>query len=763
MNTASPDIVQLVNKLAAKSVAPLDLLPHDDLREKLINIVLHGETVAQNTGAQRFFAEFSSAIGEKSVADVRVVVFGGGSGLSNIVGGDSCSSRWVANPFQGLKEVFPLTQSIVCITDDGGSSGELLKELPLIAVGDIRHVLLSSIQQAILQNTYALSVEEALQVVALLSALFNYRFTVLPCGIEEVFAVACKEVAALPQELYQLLKELLEIVFVDPRLSGIVTRPGCLGNFLVIAAIYRHVGPEFSNDDLAAHPQPLYQAISAGLAELAQTMGAPPRSVLPCTATPSQLRTVYSNGVAITGESKLSHVARGVPVEEVHVDYCGEPYVSSGVLEQIRNADILVFAPGSLYSSIIPVLKIPGVAEAVRGNSKALKVLVANLWVQAGETDRSLVDPERKFRVSDMLRAYEQNIPGGTQGLFSEILCVSLQDIPGSILQNYAVEGKIPIYLDRSVVRKQGYIPVECDIFSDIALKERQVLQHDPATLARVVKVLYGVSCCFDRSQDPVQTTFYPNGQENVSVYNKMPSVRYQKISKAFSEMTWLWDSSQEQTQQMIAIFTDIIWRHHDIPLEHLDAVKKIHIVSVDNWLRDQRWDSVFSFYAPKEKAVSIRADQLATEKALETSLLVALGQSLLGDYVREKCVTEVIIAGCCRGKMYDLVLREDGERTSYFDDKQLARYLKLARMHPGTKSNHYTRLVNGDENFTPPGVLMGLLYAWYLDNTLATHIDYKMAILKIPQADLIPEQKNMVARRREMIAFFREVVFARR
>ncbi len=57
----------------------------------------------------------------------------------------------------------------------------------------------------------------------------------------------------------------------------------------------------------------------------------------------------------------------------------------------------------------------------------------------------------------------------------------------------------------------------------------------------------------------------------------------------------------------------------------------------------------------------------------------------------------------------------------------------------------------------------MGLLYAWYLDNTLATHIDYKMAILKIPQADLIPEQKNMVARRREMIAFFREVVFARR
>ncbi len=56
----------------------------------------------------------------------------------------------------------------------------------------------------------------------------------------------------------------------------------------------------------------------------------------------------------------------------------------------------------------------------------------------------------------------------------------------------------------------------------------------------------------------------------------------------------------------------------------------------------------------------------------------------------------------------------------------------------------------------------MGLMYAWYIDNRFATHIEYKMSIMKINQTDLIPEQLNMVKRRRKMIEFFKEVVFKR-
>ena len=86
--------------------------------------------------------------------------------------------------------------------------------------------------------------------------------------------------------------------------------------------------------------------------------------------------------------------------------------------------------------------------------------------------------------------------------------------------------------------------------------------------------------------------------------------------------------------------------------------------------------------------------------------------------------------------------------------------YYELARMHEVTLGRHYTRLINGDEGFTPPGLLMGLTYTWYLENRLATHIEYKMTVMKIPQTDLIPEQKRMVGRQQRTISFFRDVVF---
>ena len=100
-------------------------------------------------------------------------------------------------------------------------------------------------------------------------------------------------------------------------------------------------------------------------------------------------------------------------------------------------------------------------------------------------------------------------------------------------------------------------------------------------------------------------------------------------------------------------------------------------------------------------------------------------------------------------------------ERGPAISEKQICRhYLQLARMLPTADPCHYTRIINGDEGFTPPGLFMGLMYAWYLENQLASHIEYKMTVLKIRQSDLIPEQLKMLARRKKIISFFRDVVF---
>ena len=756
-------IRHLFDSLMGRTVSPMALLPHDDLREKLIDLVLNGEPRGYDQELSRGFEDLSRAITTQVVDDVRVVVFGGGTGLSNIIGGDSRLEGWGENPFKGLKSIFPATRSVVCVTDDGGSTGELLKDLPLVALGDIRHVLLSSVQLVNLQRTYQITAEQAQEVASILAVIFNHRFTTLSGTAVSILREVCPRVDHLPKGLHDTLQRLAAILFSDKRLRPTLGRPHCLGNLLVVAAVYSHVEPELSNRDLADNPEFLHDALYAGLSDLFLVLGVATDGVLPCTTTPSQLRMVYANGVQTTGESKSSDSRRGVPVESVHVDYCSEPRVFARMLRRIEEADVIILAPGSLYSSIIPVFKAPGIAEAVRRNRGALKMLVANLWVQAGETDLSLSDPERKFRVSDMIRAYERNIPGGTAGLFREVLCLSMKDVPASVIQSYAVEGKVPIYLDRTVVRDQGYIPVECGIFSRRALEERGVIQHDPATLAQAVKVLYVASGCFDDGggtgdgqRRAVSTS------AGIVTDRVVPSVRYERIVNRLAEysLEWTADSPVLDRAALIEMLALIIWKHHDIPISHLGYARGVRCVDPSSWPRNQRWDNVYSFYDPENMLITIRADQLKSTDTLETPLLIAIGQSLLGSYAAEKRVEAMRVGGSFLGKIYHLVLREEGERVTFFNGEQLDDYLRFARMYPGEDLNHYTRLINGDEGFTPPGLLMGLLYAWYLDNTLASHIEYKMAVMKIPQTDLIPEQKRMVGRRRKMISFFREIVF---
>lgn len=761
-------VAEKLAELLQKQVSPIDLLPHENLREKFIDLVVNGEPPQHNQEITRLFSNLQEALGRRRTDQTKVVVFGGGTGLSNLIGGDSRLEGWGRAPFRGLKEIFPRTRSVVCVTDDGGSTGELMKDLPLVAIGDIRHVMLSSIQLAVLQRTYQVSVGRAGQIVAELARFFNYRFQRRPESADSLIDETRANMEVVPRGLREILRELTVRVFTDSRLAGILKRPHCLGNLVVAAAIYRFLDPGITAEDVSADPQLLHDPIFAGLQYLSLALGTGSRAVMPCTTTPSQLRVVYSNGVMTTGESKASSVRRGFPVESAHVDFCGEVLVHPEIVSDIEDADILILAPGSLYSSIIPVFKVPGLAEAVRRNTKALKILVSNLWVQAGETDLSMADPERKFRVSDMIRAYERNIPGGTEGLFHEVLCLSLKDVPASVIQSYAVEGKIPIYLDRDVVRAQGFTPVECGIYSKQALAERGVIQHDPAMLATAVKVLYSGAECFSAAETKrpgVRPAAQIQCSEFPSRINMLPNLKYQRIVARISALPI--ECSQKCSTECYGglglvreTICGILWKHHDIPLAHLEYVAGIRCIAVDHWNRDQRWDNVYGFYDPEDRLIKIRKDQVGDRNKLEVALLIALGESLLGDYALEKTMADVVQEGIVIGKVYHLRLRGEKERSCYFTTPQLDDYLQLARMHAAGPGNHYTRLINGDEGFTPPGLLMGLMYAWYLENRLATHIEYKMTVMKIPQTDLIPEQKKMVGRRERIISFFRDVVF---
>ncbi|HXW93780.1 MAG TPA: gluconeogenesis factor YvcK family protein [Terriglobales bacterium] len=99
--------------------------------------------------------------GDRPQRRLRVVAIGGGTGLSTLlqglkrytaIPGDLCSNRSPQAPIASLS-------AVVTVTDDGGSSGRLRKELNMLPPGDIRNCIV------------ALSEDEAL-----LSKLFRHRF-----------------------------------------------------------------------------------------------------------------------------------------------------------------------------------------------------------------------------------------------------------------------------------------------------------------------------------------------------------------------------------------------------------------------------------------------------------------------------------------------------------------------------------------------------------------------------------------------------------
>ena len=236
-------------------LSPLDLLPHQDLREKIIDLALRGVPAGAHGQAKAHLQSFRQELLAKSVEDVHVVVFGGGTGLSNIIGGDSRLASWAQKPFIGLKEIFPQTHSIVCITDNGGSTGELLKDLPMVAVGDMRHVLLSSIQLTNLQKRYHIGAREAAGVATILSDLFNWRYSGPLLRDRADFSAIEKKLLGLPRSLAQFFESLCDHLFSDPRLAASLKRSHCLGNLLLATAVYKEIEASVTNLELLHQPQ----------------------------------------------------------------------------------------------------------------------------------------------------------------------------------------------------------------------------------------------------------------------------------------------------------------------------------------------------------------------------------------------------------------------------------------------------------------------------------------------------------------------------
>ena len=299
----------------------------------------------------------------------KVVVLGGGTGMSNLL--------------RGLKQ-FPLDiTSIVTVCDDGKSTGILREEFNIPAVGDIRRVLV------------ALSETEPLVM-----DLFNYRFK------------------------------------TSSDLDG-----HTVGNLLLTAAT------EISGN------------LSDGIEALSKVLNLKGK-VVPLTEDNVTLMAELCDGTVICGEHNITIRKEKAKINKVY--YKEEAVVNKEALKAIREADLIVFSMGSLFTSIIPNLLIKDIVNEIE-KSKAKILYVCNMMTQPGETD--------DFKVSDHVKKLNEYL--GNRKI--DIVLANNGEIDSKMAKFYETEEqKDPVYCD---VENLSDVELITDDFTYIT--DNNLLRHD--------------------------------------------------------------------------------------------------------------------------------------------------------------------------------------------------------------------------------------------------------------------------------------------
>ncbi len=109
---------------------------------------------------------------------------------------------------------------------------------------------------------------------------------------------------------------------------------------------------------------------------------------------PTTLSAVLKNGTIVKGEHEIDEpiLAKRSPIEKLTLS---KAETNPRVLNAIARADAIILGPGDLYTSTLPNLLVPGIADAI-ARSSAQKIFITNIMTKLGQTDG--------FKASDFVR-----------------------------------------------------------------------------------------------------------------------------------------------------------------------------------------------------------------------------------------------------------------------------------------------------------------------------------------------------------------------
>lgn len=191
--------------------------------------------------------------------------------------------------------------------------------------------------------------------------------------------------------------------------------------------------------------------------------------VVPSTLENIQLQAQMHDGSIVLGESEIPKVRKRIKKMMMLPENAA---ASKAAVKAILEADVLIFGPGSLYTSVIPNLLVDGIREAVI-ESKAIKIYICNVMTQPGETDF--------YGAYEHVRALIDHV--GVQ--FLDYVIVNNQEITTEQLLQYNAEGSTYVTPDIEKIRNLGITVVPARLIS-----KNDLVRHDPKKLSKVLIAL---------------------------------------------------------------------------------------------------------------------------------------------------------------------------------------------------------------------------------------------------------------------------------
>lgn len=206
-------------------------------------------------------------------------------------------------------------------------------------------------------------------------------------------------------------------------------------------------------------------------------------NVLPVTLGKATLCANLGNGVFLRGEAAVtkSLLLQKYGIKKLFLE--PRARINPKAAAAIRSADMVIMAPGNLYSSLMPNLLVGGVVEALSA-SKAKKIYICNLMTRLGQTDgfavHNFLEELGRFAGRSFLHAvvYNTEVPSvRTLGRYAgEGSRVKLD--PRGVLQHKNVK-----FIGKPLLSRKVFRPKREDLLSG----QRSLIRHDPEKLANVL------------------------------------------------------------------------------------------------------------------------------------------------------------------------------------------------------------------------------------------------------------------------------------